>query len=157
MFFCIVLLLFLQSCDVWLSLNEISNKSIQSNKSFNMNDSLMIKIGCIANGCTLKKIYLFQQMVSEKPISQRSFKVSQNSNDLPFIIDYAQNRKWKEMTKSDILLGKQFVRLSFRPLKKNSEIIEIQEMNIYNNDDTLKIFISPNDVIIKGTFLDVLD
>jgi hypothetical protein len=153
--YCIFLLLFLQSCDVWLSLNEISDKSIQSNKSFNINDSLMIKVGCISKGNKLKKIYLFQKMISEKPISRRSFKVSQNNNDLPFIMDFAQNRKWKKMTKSDILVGKQFVRLSFRPLTNCSDFITIQEINIYN--DTLKLLISPNDVIIIGTFLDVLD
>ena len=151
----IVLLLFLLSCDVWQSLNEISIKSIQSNKTFNINDSLLIKVGCISKGNTLKRIFLFQKMILERPISRKTFKVSQNSKDLPFIIDYAQNRKWKEMTKSNILVGKQFDRLSFRPLANCSDSITIQEINIYN--DTLKFFISPNDVIITGTFLDVLD
>lgn len=155
--FSFFLLLLFVSCDVWPCLNEISNESIQCNASINVNDSLWIKVGCRSKGNKLNKISLFQKMISKGQISQGLFKISQSGEDLPFIIYHAQNRKWIKMTEYDYLNGKQFIRLSFRPLTNYSDVIEIQEMNIYDNIDTLKLYISPNDVIINGTFLDTFD
>ncbi|MBR7031146.1 MAG: hypothetical protein IKI06_07915 [Prevotella sp.] len=155
--FSFFLLLFFQSCDVWPCLNEISNESIHCNTSFNVNDSIWIKVGCRSKGNKLNKISIFQTMISKGQISQGDFKISQSGKDLPFIIDYAQNRRWIKMTEYDNLNGKQFIRLSFRPLTNCSDVIEIQEMNIYDNIDTLKLYISPNNVIINGIFLDSFD
>ena len=157
MFFVFSCFCFFQSCDVWPSLNEISNESIQCNASYNVNDALWIKVGCRSKGNKLNKISLFQTMISKGQISQGDFRISQSGKDIPFIIDYAQNRKWIKMTEYDNLNGKQFIRLSFRPLTNCSDVIEIQEMNINDNIDTLKLYISPDNVIIKGKFLDSFD
>jgi len=155
--FSFFLLLLFVSCDVWPCLNEISNESIHNNASFNVNDSLWIKAGCRSNGNKINQFFVFQKMIPKGQISLRAFNISQNGSELPFNVDYEQNRRWKKMTENDNLYGKQFIRLSFRPLTNCSDVIELQEMNIYDNIDTLKLYISPNDVIINGTFLDSFD
>lgn len=144
----------MQSCDFWNNFYAISDKSIHSNRPFNLNDTLQIKFGCHSSTNVSGKICLFQRFITEKPTNQKSFKVSQNGYDLPICIDYAKDGKWVKMTEENHLTGLNFVRLTFSSIKKSEAVIIIQETELFGEKDTLIISINPNDVMIEGTFLD---
>lgn len=152
--YCVILLLFMQSCDFWKILYEISDKSIHTNRLFNLNDSLQIKLGCRSQTIVSSNLYLFQRFISVKPMSKNSFKVSQNGCDLPFNVDYAKDGKWVKMTGEKLLPGRNYVRLTFRSLEKCDKFIVIQETDLFGENDTLIIRLNPNDVVTEGTFLD---